>query len=111
MTVKFPPPLLAGDTIAVTAPSSGVEGGALGRLDHAIDKLRARGYRVVEGNCLRSEFKDASALANERADEFNRFLNDPSVAAIIPPWGGELASELLELVDFAALRQMPPKWL
>jgi muramoyltetrapeptide carboxypeptidase LdcA involved in peptidoglycan recycling len=60
---------------------------------------------------LRSEYKDASAAAKERANEFNRFLNDPNVAAIIPPWGGELASELLELVDFAALRQMPPKWL
>jgi muramoyltetrapeptide carboxypeptidase LdcA involved in peptidoglycan recycling len=108
---KFPQPLRPGDLIAVTAPSSGVSGAALGRLDLAIGKLRARGYRVVEGDCLRAEYKNASAPTQVRAQELNRFLNDPEVSAIIPPWGGELASEILELLDFQALRHVRPKWL
>lgn len=109
--VRFPRPLAAGDLIAVTAPSSGVSGAALDRLDLVIAGLRARGYRVVEGRCLRAQYKDASAPRRERAQELLRFLHDPAVSAILPPWGGELASELLEDIDFQALRAVPPKWL
>ena len=63
---------MPGDLIAVTAPSSGVTGAALARLD---------------------------------------LLSDPEVSVVFPPWGGELASELLEHVDWAALRSTAPKWL
>lgn len=109
--LTFPKPLRPGDLIAVTAPSSGVQGTALGRLDLVIAHLRNRGYRVVEGQCLRSEHKSASAPSHARARELMKFLNDPAVAAIFPPWGGELASEILEQVDFEGLRQVRPKWL
>ncbi len=40
-----------------------------------------------------------------------RFLTDPEVVAVLPPWGGELATELLDRLDFEALRGLPPKWL
>lgn len=109
--IQFPKPLASGDLIAVTAPSSGVSGVALKRLDLVIAHLCDRGYRVVEGNCLRKEHKDASASCTDRANEFIRFLNDPDVSAILPPWGGELASEVLEFIDFEALRNVKPKWL
>ncbi|CAG0984078.1 muramoyltetrapeptide carboxypeptidase [Burkholderiales bacterium] len=109
--INFPKPLRPGDLIAVTAPSSGVEGAALGRLDLVIAHLRDRGYRVIEGQCLRSEYKSASAPSDARASEFMNFLCDPAVAAVFPPWGGELASELLESLDFESLREVQPKWL
>lgn len=108
---RFPKPLRPGDLIAVTAPSSGVSGHAVLRLDLVLDHLRALGYKVVEGQCLRNEYKSASAPREQRAQELNRFLRDPAVSAIFPPWGGELASELLELIDFEALRDVAPKWL
>ncbi len=66
---------------------------------------------MVEGGCLRDEWRSASAPQAERAAEWERFLRDPEVAAIIPPWGGELASELLESIDFASLRGITPKWV
>ncbi len=109
--IRFAKPLLPGDLVAVTAPSSGVNGSSTARLDLVLNHLRALGYRVVEGQCLRSQYKDASASAADRAGELNRFLRDPEVAAIFPPWGGELASELLEYIDFVELRGMAPKWL
>ena len=108
--VRFPPPLQRGDLIAVTAPSSGVSGASLARLDLVLQHLRALGYRVEEGACLRQQHKDASAPCRQRADELNRLLREPAVAAILPPWGGELASQLLPLIDFEALRALPPKW-
>lgn len=109
--LQVPKPLTPGDLIAVTAPSSGVSGVALERLDLVIAHLRDRGYRVIEGYCLRAEYKDASARSTDRASEIIGFLKDPEVSAIFPPWGGELASEVLELIDFEALRNVKAKWL
>jgi len=108
---RFPKPLRTGDLIAVTAPSSGVSGPALARLDLVLGHLRRLGYRIVEGECLRNEYRNASAPREKRAQELMRFLTDPAVSAIVPPWGGELASELLDLLDFEALQSVPPKWL
>ena len=109
--LRFPRPLRPGDAVAITAPSSGVEPGALPRLDLVLAHWRDRGFRVVEGACLRSQHHDASAPAMARTAELMRFLTDPSIAAVLPPWGGERAIELLPLIDFEALRALPPKWL
>jgi muramoyltetrapeptide carboxypeptidase len=109
--LRFPRPLKPGDTVAVTAPSSGVPPGAHQRLDIVLAHWRARGLRVVEGDCLRQQHRDASAPAAARAAELMRFLADPGIAAVLPPWGGERAIELLPLLDFGALRALPPKWL
>ncbi|WP_419190199.1 S66 family peptidase [Saltatorellus ferox] len=109
--VLFPEPLRPGDLIAVTAPSSGVLPTMHSRLELAIEHLRAQGFRVIEGACLRDQRRSTSAPRNERAAELMRFLQDPEVAAVIPPWGGELASELLDVLDFEGLRDSKPKWM
>lgn len=108
--VRWPAPLRPGDLIAVTAPSSGVAGAALRRLDLVLQHLREQGYRVMEGQCLRSDDKHVSAAATRRAAELSAFLTDSEVAAIFPPWGGELATEVLDLLDFEGLRHLRPKW-
>lgn len=108
---RFPRPLRPGDLIAVTAPSSGVNGAALDRLDLVLNHLHSLGYRVIEGQCLRCEHKNASAPRMARAQELLRFLNDSEVSAIFPPWGGELASEVLDYIDFEKLKSTTPKWL
>src|SRR3546814_10269446 len=38
-------------------------------------------------------------------------LLDPEVRAVVPPWGGELAIDLLDLLDWDALAQAEPTWL
>ncbi|MBL8324362.1 MAG: LD-carboxypeptidase [Rubrivivax sp.] len=40
-----------------------------------------------------------------------RSLVRDNVAAVIPPWGGELAIELLDRLDWGALARARPKWL
>lgn len=117
MIARFPRPLLKGDTIGITAFSSGVTERLLPRLDHIVSQLQVRGYRVDTGQCLRKMGpsiafdKGASASAIERAGELNEFLHDPKIAAIAPPWGGELAIQVLPLIDFARLTTLEPKWL
>ncbi len=109
--VLFPQPLQPGDLIAVTAPSSGVPENVHPRLDLVLEHLRGRGYRILEGSCLRGQSKSASAPLEDRAAELKAMLGSPEVAAIIPPWGGHLLSELLSLIDFAALKKERPKWV
>ncbi|GGE90526.1 LD-carboxypeptidase [Mycetocola zhadangensis] len=51
-----------------------------------------------------------SAPAAARAAELMRMLLDPEIRAVIPPWGGETAIDLLPLLDFDALAQAEPTW-
>ena len=111
MRIRYPRPLQRGGRIAVTAPSSGVEPALHARLDLVLAQLRAQGFVVVEGQCLRSESHGASAPAAERAAELMHFLLRDDIAAIIPPWGGELAVEVLDRIDWTALQSATPKWL
>ncbi|MCX9157535.1 LD-carboxypeptidase [Niveibacterium sp. 24ML] len=109
--IRYPAPLARGSRIAVTAPSAGVGADCHERLDLVLRHLRERGFEVVEGHCLRANHKHASAPAARRAAELMHCLLDPSIAAILPPWGGELAVELLALLDFDALASAPPSWV
>ncbi len=108
---RYPAPLRPGSRIAVMAPSSGVEPALHPRLDLVIAHLRGQGFVVEEGQCLRAELHSASAPAPQRAAEWMQLLLRDDIAAILPPWGGELAIELLERMDWTALRAARPKWL
>lgn len=111
MHTIYPAPLQPGSRIAVTAPSSGVEPPLHARLDLVLGHLRAQGFVVEEGCCLRDERHSASASADERATELMALLLRDDIDAIIPPWGGELAIELLDRLDWPALAQVRPKWV
>lgn len=109
--IKYPAPLGPGSRIALTAFSAGVGDTVQARLDRVIKGLQQRGYETVEGACLRADARHVSAPAIERAEEFMRFARDDSLDAIAPPWGGELAMEVLPLLDFKALANARPKWI
>lgn len=110
MRPRLPSPLAPGAVIGVTAPSSGVGPALRPRFDFCRAHVEARGFRVRTGDCL---FGDGitSAPAPARAAELEAMLTDPAIDAVLPPWGGELAIELLPRLDFARLAASPPKWL
>lgn len=110
MALRFPAPLRPSDRIAVTSPSAGVAGDAAERIDFCIGWLRQRGYEVVVGECMDGAGL-TSAPADQRAAELTRMLCDPDVACIVPPWGGETAVDLVDLLDWDALAAAEPTWL
>jgi muramoyltetrapeptide carboxypeptidase LdcA involved in peptidoglycan recycling len=110
MTVRYPSPLRPGDKIGITSPSSGVDEALRPRLDVAVAQIESRGYEVVVGECMDGS-SHVSAPAADRAGELMRMLADPAVAAVVPPWGGETAIDLLPLLDWDALREAEPTWL
>jgi len=109
--VKYPTPLKIGSKIAITAFSSGVTDNCHQRLNIVIDNLKNLGFKVVEGQCLREDIKHVSASKNKRAQELMDFLCDDSIDAIMPPWGGELAMDILPLLDYEHLKSVKPKWI
>lgn len=108
--LKSPRPLRPGDLVAVTAPSSGVGPDSQPRLEFALQWLRDRGYDVVVGECMSGE-QVRSAPAEQRAAELVDLLCDPAVAAVVPPYGGELAIDLLDLLDWDRMAAAEPTWL
>ncbi|MCX4618129.1 S66 family peptidase [Streptomyces albogriseolus] len=110
MTLRYPPPLRPGDRVGVTSPSSGVPDELRARLEVAVSDIRARGYEVVVGTCMDGS-GHVSASAAERASEFMSMMTDPTVKAIVPPWGGETAIDLIPLLDWDRLREAEPTWV
>lgn len=110
MSIRYPRPLRPGDRIGVTSPSSGVPKELRGRLDVAVREVEARGYEVVVGRCMDGA-GHVSAPAAERARELTGMLTDPGIRAVVPPWGGETAIDLLPLLDWERLRNAEPTWV
>ncbi|MFD3657976.1 S66 peptidase family protein [Streptomyces sp. NPDC058620] len=110
MSIRYPRPLRPGDRIGVTSPSSGVPKELRGRFDVAVREVVARGYEVVVGECMDGA-GHVSAPAAERAAELMGMLTDPGIRAVVPPWGGETAIDLLPLLDWGRLRNAEPTWV
>ncbi len=109
MSLCLPPPLRAGDTVFITAPSSGVGESLRPRFELSLRALRDRGLQIRLGRHLFGEAEVGSAA--DRADEWQAALLDPAVHWVCAPWGGELAIELLPHLDFDALGNATPKWV
>jgi muramoyltetrapeptide carboxypeptidase LdcA involved in peptidoglycan recycling len=110
MTVRYPLPLRPGDRVGVTSPSSGVDLRLRPRLDVAVRTVEAHGYEVVVGSCMDGS-RHVSAPALKRAEELTAMLADPTIRAIVPPWGGETAIDLLPLLDWEVIRAAEPTWV
>lgn len=108
--IRFPRPLSRGDRIGVTSPSSGVDARSQARVDVAIGVLRDRGFEVLVGDCMDGSGV-VSAPKEQRAAELVSMLTDPAIAAVVPPYGGELAIDLLDEMDWDRLAEAEPTWL
>ena len=109
--MRYPQLLKLGDTIGVTAPSSGVPKNLHPRLDQATKNVSALGYNVIETQSVRSTHKAVSTTPENRVKELFSLLENPDVKAIIPPWGGEFLMEILPIIDFEKLETIAPKWI
>ena len=109
MPIRYPAPLRPGDRIGVTSPSSGVSDALWGRFAYAVQCLRDRGFDVVVGE-LNHAPTHVSGPREARAAELMSMLLDPSIRAVVPPWGGETGIDLLDLLDLDAVAAAEPTW-
>lgn len=104
--IRYPRPLVPGDVIGVAAPSAGVADRHADRLDVAVRHLTDRGFPVRLGPLVRND-GITSGPSDARAAELGALLTDPGVRAVVPPWGGEIALDLLPFLDWDALAADP----
>lgn len=108
MKTILPPYLKPGDCIGLTCPA--------GFLDPAkskacIETLQRWGYDVMVGKTLNSSSKNYfSGTDEERLNELQAMLDDPSIKAIIFGRGGYGTSRIIDQISFKKFLKHP-KWL
>ncbi|MCU1536727.1 MAG: peptidase LD-carboxypeptidase [Humibacillus sp.] len=113
MPIRYPAPLRPGDRIGVTSPSSGVSAELWPRFLYAVECLRDKGFEVVVGELNHTAPhvpSHVSGTREARAAELMGMLLDPTIRAVVPPWGGETGIDLLDLLDLDAVVAAEPTW-
>jgi muramoyltetrapeptide carboxypeptidase len=75
--------------------------------------LRDKGFEVLVGEFNRTSRHSPSHLSGsreQRAAELTSMLLDPTIRAVVPPWGGETCIDLLDLLDLDAIGAAEPTW-
>ena len=110
--MRYAPFLPDGGTIAFAAPSFGCATEPYrSAFDHAQEKLRSLGYYPAPGpGCYAAEGIGISRSPKACAQEINDLYPSAENDVLISCGGGELMCEILDHVDFAALRAAAPKW-
>jgi muramoyltetrapeptide carboxypeptidase LdcA involved in peptidoglycan recycling len=106
--IQYPKALQTGQTIGITAPSSGVDSELHDLIHLSKKQFENRGYNIVIGETVWTQYKAASSSKEKRAAELNSMLQSQDIHAIIPPWGGEILQEILPLIDWDKVQ---PKWV
>lgn len=109
--MRYPEFLKQNGTIGFVAPSFGCATEPYRTcFDHALERFSQMGYQIQLGeNCYESRGIGISNTPQACGEELNRaFAGDADV--LIACGGGELMCEVLDHVDFEALRTGKPKW-
>ncbi|MGX9807416.1 S66 family peptidase [Exiguobacterium acetylicum] len=106
--MKYPFLGWTGQTIGVTAPSSGLREQQHKWVERAVEQVQARQMTVRLGETIWSHQYAESAPVKQRAEELNRMMTDKTIDAVIPPFGGERAIDILPELTPSAYQV---KWL
>lgn len=105
MDLVYPPKLLAGDTIALIAPSEPVDKEDVAKTKEYVESL---GYKLKLGKHLFYKIGDYTAgTIEDRAEDLNKAFSDPEVKAIFMGVGGYAADQILDLIDYEVVKQNP----
>ena len=110
--MRYPQNLKKGGTIGFVAPSFGCATEPYkSAFLNAQKKFQERGYQCQLGpNCYASEGIGISNTPEKCGKELTESYQSGENDCLISCGGGELMCEILEYVDFAAIREAPPKW-
>ena len=111
--ITYPKKLEKGDTIGITAPSSGVvEKNKIEKLENAYANFFMLGYdTMLETANVRNDNKFVSSDSKTRAKEFMELWENKEVKWIMPVTGGEFLMDMLPFIDKEAIKQSTPKWV
>jgi muramoyltetrapeptide carboxypeptidase len=106
--ITIPPYLQKGDTIAITCPAGFMP---LEKAKACIQKLKEEGYKVVVSKTVGGKSKNYfSGTDEERTSEFQQFLDDVNVKAILCGRGGYGTGRIIDKLNFKKFAKQP-KWI
>lgn len=108
-TLKQPPYLKPGDTIAIVAPS-GVLKNRTKEVNQAKALLKSWGLHAVVGKHVFSKANHFAGTDDERCQDFQNAMDDPKISAIWCARGGYGTVRILDKLDFSKFKQHP-KWV
>jgi muramoyltetrapeptide carboxypeptidase len=103
--IKQPPYLKKGDKIALVCPAKKLPK----PIDHAIELLKSWGLEVIIGDSVYASHHQFAGNDNLRTKDIQRFLDDPSIKAIISGRGGYGTIRIIDDLDFTTFNKSP-KW-
>jgi muramoyltetrapeptide carboxypeptidase len=107
MTIQ-PAPIRPGETVGITCPAGFM---TKERTDVCVQRLADWGYQSVLGETLFSSSANYfSGTDDERAADFQRMLDDPSIRTILFGRGGYGMSRIIDRLDFTEFLKNP-KWI
>ena len=103
----FPPPLVAGDTVAIVAIARKV---SRDEMAPAIGILQQWGLQVAEGKNLYADKNQFAGDDSLRAEDFQWALDNPKIKAVLFARGGYGSVRIIDRIDFSEFKKKP-KWL
>ena len=101
--------LKAGDTVAIVAPS-GILKNREREVQQAVELLQSWKLNVVIGNHVFSQADHFAGTDDERCEDFQNALDNPTISAIWCARGGYGTVRILDKLDYTAFKKNP-KWL
>ena len=108
-TLKQPPYLKAGDTVAIVAPS-GILKNRNDEVQQAQALLKRWGLHTVIGKHVFSKANHFAGTDDERCEDLQKALDDPKISAIWCARGGYGTVRVLDKLDFSKFKNNP-KWV
>lgn len=107
--ITTPPYLKKGDTIAITCPAGFM---AVEKINVCVEKLKQEGYKVIVSKITvgGKSINYFSGTDKERAGEFQKYLDDKNVKAILCGRGGYGTGRIIDMLNFTKFIQQP-KWI
>lgn len=106
-TVKMPPYLQKGDTVAIVATARKVAGESV---EPAVALLKSWGLNVVLGKTIGKEENQLAGPDWQRATDFQQMMDRPGIKAIWCAKGGYGTVRMIDRLDFTKFKQNP-KWI
>ncbi len=109
MKLAQPKYLIEGDSIAIVAPA-----GILKNKEEIIEKAKSLaeswGLKVIIGEHVFNQNDHFAGTDKERADDFQKALDNPNIKAIWGARGGYGSVRILDALDFTKFKEHP-KWI
>jgi muramoyltetrapeptide carboxypeptidase len=105
--IKVPSYLKVGDIIGITCPSGFI---SLEEVQPAVDKMKEWGFEIRIGDTVGARDFTFAGSDEERAKDFQKMIDDPSIKAIMLGRGGYGAVRIIDKINFKKFA-LKPKWI